>query len=404
MTRIGLASERDGASFRAAMSAPDVVSPYSKDLPFPSIVTENRMLTRPGSGKETRHFIVSLAGSGLHYKAGDSLGVFPTNRPGEVAELLERLGASGEEPVVLPRTSAAIPLREALASRLALSGPTRKMAETLAARAEHPDEKARLLGLLAPESKEILAAFLDEREFVDLLAEFPSARLSPQELVDHQRRLMPRLYSIASSPKVYPTEVHLTVAVVRYRTNQRDRVGVCSTFLADRVQVGTTPTPVFVSHSHFGPPEDGAKDCIMIGPGTGIAPFRAFVQDRAAAGATGRNWVFFGDQHRATDYLYEEEWARHAARGEVRIDTAFSRDQPVKIYVQDRMREHAAELWNWLAGGAHFYVCGDAKRMAKDVDLALHEIVAEQGGQAPAAAAEYVKQMKKDKRYQRDVY
>jgi sulfite reductase (NADPH) flavoprotein alpha-component len=162
---------------------------------------------------------------------------------------------------------------------------------------------------------------------------------------------------------------------------------------------------VFVSESHFGPPEDGARDCIMVGPGTGIAPFRAFVQDRAAAGATGRNWVFFGDQKRATDFLYEEEWQGWLARGQLaRLDTAFSRDQEHKVYVQDRMREHAAELWQWLQGGAHFCVCGDARRMAKDVDVALHDIVAEQGAMSPALAVEYVKQMKKDRRYQRDVY
>ena len=227
----------------------------------------------------------------------------------------------------------------------------------------------------------------------------------PQELVDHMRRLMPRLYSIASSPKVYPTEIHLTVAVVRYTTNQRERVGVCSSFLADRVQVGTTLTPVFVSHSHFGPPEDQSKDCIMVGPGTGIAPFRAFVQDRIAGGAAGRNWVFFGDQKQATDFLYSEEWTEYATKGQVaRLDLAWSRDQLHKIYVQDKMRESAAELWSWIRGGAYFYVCGDAKRMAKDVDLALHEIIAQQGGLDAAAAADYVKQLKKDKRYQRDVY
>ena len=387
------------------MSVPAADSAYSKDRPFPSLITENRLLSRPGSGKETRHIIANLAGSGLRYKAGDSLGVFPTNRPQEVAEILQRLGATGDEPVMLPKATAPIAVREALTSRLALSGPTRKIVEALSAKATDAAEKAKLAGLLAPESKEVLTAFLDEREFVDLLAEFPSARPTPQELVDHLRRLMPRLYSIASSPKVYPAEIHLTVAVVRYATNGRDRVGVCSTFLADRVQVGTTPMPVFVSHSHFGPPEDGAKDCIMVGPGTGIAPFRAFVQDRVASGAKGRNWVFFGDKHRATDFLYEEEWQQYVAQGQVaRLDTAFSRDQHLKIYVQDRIRENAAELWAWLKAGAFFYVCGDAKRMAKDVDTALHDIVMQQGGMTPEQAADYVKQLKKEKRYQRDVY
>lgn len=387
------------------MSAAADASPFNKDHPFPAKLTENRLLSKPGSSKETRHFVVSLAGSGLHYKAGDSLGVFPTNRPSEVAEILERLGATGDEPVMLPKATAAISLRDALTSKLALAGPTRKIVETLAGKATNLDEKAKLTGLLAPESKEVLTAFLDDREFVDLLAEFPSAKLTAQEFVDHLRKLMPRLYSIASSSKVYPTEIHLTVAIVRYETNKRVRHGVCSTFMADRVQVGTTPTPVFVSHSHFGPPEDTAKDCIMVGPGTGIAPFRAFVQDRVACQATGRNWVFFGDQKKATDYLYEEEWTDYVAKGQVhRLDLAWSRDQIHKIYVQDRMRENAAELWAWIKGGGYFFVCGDAKRMAKDVDQALHDIVAEQGGMSTEQAAEYVKQMKKEKRYQRDVY
>ena len=387
------------------MSAPDAATAFSKDNPFPARVSENRLLTKPGSGKETRHFIVDITGSGLHYKSGDSLGVYPLNRPSEVQEILGLLGATGDEKVQLPKAPAPVSLREALTSRLALSGPTRRIVETLAARASDPGERARLQGLATPESKDLLAGFLDEREFVDLLAEFPSARLSPQEFVDQLRRLQPRLYSIASSPRVHPSEIHLTVAVVRYRTNGRDRVGACTTYLADRVQVGTTPLAVFVSHSHFGTPEDGSRDAIMVGPGTGIAPFRAFMQERVAAGAAGRNWIFFGDQKRATDFLYEEEWRPYLAAGQLaRLDTAFSRDQAAKIYVQDRMRENAAELWAWIEAGAYFYVCGDAKRMAKDVDTALHDIVAEGGGMGPERASEYVKQMKKEKRYQRDVY
>ena len=389
------------------MSTPVDASAFSKDNPFPALLTENRMLTQPGSAKETRHFVVSLAGSGLHYKAGDSLGVFPSNRAEEVAEIIQRLGVTGDE-LVAPQAlklPAPMPLRDVLTHKVALAGPPRRIIETLAAKATAPAEQAKLTALLSPESKEALVAFLDDREFVDLLAEFPSAKLTPQEFVDHQRRLMPRLYSIASSSRVHPQEIHLTVAVVRYQTNGRARAGVCSTFLADRALVGSTPTPVFVSHSHFGPPEDGAKDCIMIGPGTGIAPFRAFLQDRVATGATGRNWLFFGDQKRATDFLYEDEWQNYLAQGQLaRLDTAFSRDQSAKIYVQDRMRENAADLWQWLQGGASFFVCGDAKRMAKDVDLALHEIIAAQGNLTPAAAADYVKQLKKDKRYQRDVY
>ena len=389
------------------MSAPAAAPTYSKDQPFSAKITENRLLNKPGSAKETRHFVVSLTGSGLHYTAGDSLGVFPTNRQSEVTEILQRLGATGEELVspAMLKLAAPISLREALSSRLALANLSPRIIGTLAAKATDAGERAALADLLAPESKEVLASFLDGREYVDLLAEFPSAQLTPQEFVDHLRKLMPRLYSIASSPRVHPADVHLTVAVVRYETNHRERVGVCSTFLADRVQLGTTAAPVFVSHSHFSPPEDGARDCIMVGPGTGIAPFRAFVQDRVASGATGRNWVFFGDQKSATDYLYGEEWDAYVAQGHVaRLDLAWSRDQLQKVYVQDKIRANAAELWTWIQGGAHFYVCGDAKRMAKDVDAALLDTIAEQGRMTPALAADYVKQLKKEKRYQRDVY
>jgi sulfite reductase (NADPH) flavoprotein alpha-component len=392
---------------RMSASAETPVSTYTKDRPFPAKLSENRLLSRPGSAKETRHFVVDLRGSGLHYKAGDSLGIFPSNRRSEVDEILGHLRATGDELVSPAALKLAAPttLRTALTDMLALSKPTRKILDALAAKATNPDEKARLAGLLAPESKDMLTSFLEQREFVDLLAEFPSARLSPQEFVDHLRKLMPRLYSIASSSKVYPSDVHLTVAIVRYHTNHRSRVGVCSTFLSDRAQVGKTVVPVFVSDSHFGPPADGARDCIMVGPGTGIAPFRAFLQDRVATKATGRNWLFFGDQKRGTDFLYEEEWQNYLAKKQLtRLDTAFSRDQLLKVYVQDRMRENAAELWSWLQGGANFYVCGDAKRMAKDVDTALHEIIASQGGMSGEQAAEYVKQLKKDKRYQRDVY
>lgn len=351
--------------------------------------------------------MVKLADSGLTYGVGDSLGVYPANRSSEVDEIIGRLGASGEELVTpaLLKLSVPISLREALTFKLALARPTPKFAGLLAMRAADTHEKAKLDDLLAPANATALEAFLDEREFVDLLTEFPSAKFTPQEFVDQLRRLMPRLYSIASSPKVTPDEIHLTVVIARYKTNGRDRVGVCSTFMADRVQLDVTPVPVFVTSSHFGLPEDGAKDVIMVGPGTGIAPFRAFMQERVVLGATGRNWVFFGDQRRATDFLYEEEWLDYVQKDRVaRLDLAWSRDQAEKIYVQDRMRENSAELWTWIKGGAHFYVCGDAKRMAKDVDAALLEIVAQQGGMDAATAVDYLRQMKKEKRYQRDVY
>jgi sulfite reductase (NADPH) flavoprotein alpha-component len=383
------------------------VHTHNKDNPFPAIITENRLLNKLGSLKETRHFVVSLAGSGLTYKAGDSLGVYPTNHPSDVDEILQSLGAVGDEPVFPAqlKLDGPISLREALLTRLALNGPTSRFLNTLHGKATAPDEKLRLANLLSPEAQVQLAGYLEQREYVDLLAEFSSAKLTAQEFIDHLRKLVPRLYSIASSPRLYPGEIHLTVAVVRYEKNQRRRFGVCTTFMADRTLVGATPVPVFIFHSHFGLPEDPSKDVIMVGPGTGIAPFRAFVQEREATGARGRSWLFFGDHNRGSDFLYEDEWSEYLVTGKLaRLDTAWSRENEHKIYVQDKMRENAAELWTWIRDGAYFFVCGDAKRMAKDVDAALHEIVSQQGGMTPEQAADYVKQLKKEKRYQRDVY
>ena len=390
------------------MSAPVADSAYSKTNPFPAKLTENRILNQPGSAKETRHFVVDISGSGLSYTVGDSLGVFATNRASEVAEILEVLGASGNEMVspAMLKLESPITLQEALSTRLALASPTPKLLGALSEKVTDAAEKAKLEDLLDPEKKDALKVWLEQRAYIDILTEFPSGKMSPQEFVDLQRKLMPRLYSIASSPEISPTGVHLTVAIVRYETNGRDRVGVCSSFMADRVIDNETEVPVFVSNSHFGLPEDHAdRDIIMVGPGTGIAPFRAFVQERVALGATGRNWVFFGDQHAATDFLYEEEWANYLAKGQVaKLDLAWSRDQAEKIYVQDKMRESGAELWAWLQGNGIFYVCGDAKRMAKDVDQALHDIAVEHGGLSVEESVAFVKQLKKDKRYQRDVY
>ncbi len=380
-------------------------SAYTKDNPLAAKLLENRVLTKDGSGKDTRHLVVDIAGSGMTYKVGDSAGVYAANRPQIVEEIIGLLGATGNEPVTPPRLAAPVSLREALSTKLSLAGPTRKILESLATKTTDAKEQAQLAALLAPGADELRETFLGQREFIDLLEEFPGAKLTPQEFVDQLRRLMPRLYSIASSPLVHPGQVHLTVAPVRYESNGRRRYGVCSTFLADRATRRKTPIPIFIAESHFGLPEDPAKDIIMVGPGTGIAPFRAFVQERGAKNAPGRNWLFFGDQHQATDYLYGDEWERLLAEGRMaRVDLAFSRDQPQKIYVQDRMREAAAELWAWIKGGAYFYVCGDAHRMAKDVDAALQQIVAGQGGMEPAPAADYVRLMKKEKRYQRDVY
>lgn len=389
------------------MTATASTMAYDKNNPFPAKLVENRVLNKPGSAKDTRHFVVDISGSGLRYECGDSLGIFPTNAPEAVEEIISLLGATGDEEVTPPKAEAPVSFCEALTSYVALAGPTNKVLKAMLEKATDAAEQARLNELLDPAHKDTTKLFLEEREFADLLQEFPSCKFAPQEFIEQTRKLMPRLYSIASSPTLYPDHVHLTVAVVRYETNSRQRIGVCSTYLSDRAGLNEANVPTFVASSHFGLPEDDSVDLIMVGPGTGIAPFRSFVQERIArAGAEGgRLWVFFGDQHEATDFLYEEEWREWLDKGQIsRLDLAWSRDQEKKVYVQDKMRDAESELWQWLENGAYFYVCGDAKRMAKDVDTALHDIAMSCGGKSEAEAKDFVKALKKEKRYQRDVY
>ena len=370
---------------------------YSRKNPFPARLAARRALTGPGSGKETLHYEVSLSGSDLSYEAGDSLGIFPANDAAGVNAVLSAVGLTGEEPV----ESAGTNLREVLTHQVTLREPSRQL---LAAILEKCPSAAELSELTDPEAKSVMDDWVDGREVVDILESYPQARFTPDELVKVLRKLQPRLHSIASSPKAHPEAVHLTVAVVRYESHGRQRQGVCSTYLADRVDTRTMP--VFIhSAKHFRPPEDPSVPVIMVGPGTGIAPFRAFLQEREATGATGPTWLFFGDRNRATDFLYEEEINAWLERGVLhRLDTAFSRDQAEKIYVQHRMLENGAEIWRWLAEGGYFYVCGDAARMAKDVDHALHRIVKVEGGKTEEEATAFVDELKKAKRYRKDVY
>jgi len=373
---------------------------YSRKNPFPARLAANRKLTGPGSAKDTRHFEVDITGAGLAYEVGDSLGVFPTNHPALVEELLGVLGFSGEEQVPDP-SGKLVAIREALSSSYVITEMDKKLLTAIAGK-EPSAEK--FLSMTTPEGKAELDAYLWGREVIDPLLEYPAARFMPEEFVKCLRKLQPRLYSIASSPKVYPSSVHLTVAAVRFESLGRKREGVCSTFLADRAD--SAAVPVFVhSAKHFRVPEDTSADVIMVGPGTGIAPFRAFLQERKASGASGKNWLFFGDQKSATDFLYREELEGYQEEGTMhRFHTAFSRDQAEKIYVQHRMLEAAHDLYAWIEQGAYFYVCGDASRMAKDVDAALHQVVEKAGGKSPEEAAAYVEDMKKSKRYRKDVY
>jgi sulfite reductase (NADPH) flavoprotein alpha-component len=372
---------------------------YDRNHPFSARLIVNRILNAPGSAKETRHFEFAMDGSGLTYEAGDALGVIPSNCPELVEDLLKALGFSGEEAV--PGRDKPLSIRGALTQVYEI---TRIPQPLLRAMAERSGD-ALLNQLVAPNVNGELTKFLHGREIVDLLLAHSGVKFSPEEFVGLLKKISPRLYSISSSPKAHSGQVHLTVNVLRYESLSRKRKGVCSTFLADRVSADQS-LPVFLqSNKNFRPPANPEAPMIMVGPGTGIAPFRGFLHERAAVGAKGKIWLFFGDQRSATDFMYREELETMQRAGTLtHLDTAFSRDQTAKIYVQDRMRERGKELFEWLEQGAHFYVCGDASRMAKDVDAALHDIVRTAGGLSADGANEYVGRMKSEKRYQRDVY
>lgn len=393
-------SAAPAASLAPTPAQPEpVVTGWSRQNPFPARLKACRRLNAPGSAKDTRHVEIVLEGSGLSYEAGDALGVMPQNCPALVEELLAAARLTGDE-VVEPKSGET--LHDTLLRRRIIT----QVPAALVALAARLEPGGLLAGLSDPARKSELETWMAGRDVVDVLRATPGMRPGAVELAEALRPLQPRLYSISSSPRAHPGEVHLTVGAVRYEAHGRARKGVASCWLADRVVPGETPVPVFVHVSRgFRLPQDGSRPVILVGPGTGIAPFRAFLEERRATGAPGRNWLFFGDQRRSTDFLYADEIEpMHADGFLTRLDLAFSRDQEAKVYVQDRMREHAAELWRWLEDGAHFYVCGDAKRMARDVDAALHEVAVLAGGRTQEAAAEYVAGLRSAGRYQRDVY
>jgi sulfite reductase (NADPH) flavoprotein alpha-component len=380
-------------------AAPKPASQYTRTNPFPGKLTVNRSLCGEGSDKDTRHFEIDLTGWGLSYEVGDSMTVWATNDPALVDEILKAICASGDEKVKSPKGETT--LREALLRDCRITQTTPKFLKMIAERAS---AAPLITELLDPERKEDLDRYLWGMEVIDFLLEHPSIKISAQDFIDVLAKLQPRLYSIASSLKAHPDQVHFTIDVVKYTSHGRQRKGVCSSFLAERAD--NVPIPVFPNVSKFRLPEDGNTPIIMVGPGTGVAPFRAYLEERRAVGAKGKNWLFFGSQKAACNYFYREEFDDMQKDGFLtRLDLAWSRDQEKKVYVQDRMMENAAEIWKWLDGeGAHFFVCGDARRMAKDVDAALRKIVAEHGGKDPDAANEYVEKLKSDKRYKRDVY
>ena len=373
---------------------------YTRDNPFLAPLVDKHPLTRDVSSKLTMHMAFSIADSNLKYEAGDACGVVPQNDHELVEDIIATLNFGPQAPVQLPK-SGATTLIDALTHHLQITRLTRKMIEAYAT----IGNCQTLFGLLVPGNQAHLEKYTWDRGLIDLIHDYPGVLLNPADLVAMLPKLSPRLYSISSSPYAHAGEIHTTVAVVRYRSHNRERGGVCSTLLADRTKTGDR-RPIYIQPNRkFRLPTASDTPVIMIGPGTGVAPFRAFLHERRALAATGKNWLFFGERSASTDFLYREELESMLSDGHLtRLDTAFSRDQERKIYVQDRMIEQGALLWSWLQEGASAYVCGDASRMAKDVDAALHHIVEEQGGLDQEAAKDYVQTLKDEHRYHRDVY
>ncbi|EJF22306.1 MULTISPECIES: NADPH-dependent assimilatory sulfite reductase flavoprotein subunit [Citrobacter] len=371
-------------------------SPYTKEAPLTASLAVNQKITGRDSEKDVRHIEIDLGDSGLRYQPGDALGVWYQNDPDLVKELVELLWLKGDEPVTVEGKT--LSLAEALQWHFELTVNTGNIVENYATLTR----SETLLPLVGDKAQ--LQHYAATTPIVDMVR-FSPAQLDAQALVDLLRPLTPRLYSIASSQAEVESEVHVTVGVVRYEIEGRARAGGASSFLADRVEE-EGEVRVFIEHNdNFRLPSNPQTPVIMIGPGTGIAPFRAFMQQRAADGAEGKNWLFFGNPHFTEDFLYQVEWQRYVKEGVLsRIDLAWSRDQKEKVYVQDKLRQQGAELWRWINDGAHIYVCGDANRMAKDVEQALLEVIAEFGGMDIEAADEFLSELRIERRYQRDVY
>ena len=389
------------ASGAVAAAAGGTESEFSRTNPFRAEVLENLNLNGRGSERETRHIEISLAGSNLQYEPGDSLGVYPENHPRLVDELIEAMGWTAEEPVAVNKNGEERPLREALLRHYELTVLTKPLLEQAAVIASNDG----LQQLVAAGRETELKAYINGRDLLDFVQDYSLKGVPAGDFLPILRKMPARLYSIASSPKASPDEVHVTVRAVRYQAHGRNRYGVCSVHLAERVQPGDT-LPVYIQHNpNFKLPENPDTPIVMIGPGTGVAPFRSFLAEREETGAEGRTWLFYGDQHFSTDFLYQIEWQRWLKDGVLtRMDVAFSRDTDRKVYVQHRMLEKSRELYRWLQDGACVYVCGDEKKMAHDVHAALATILEQEGGLSPEEAAEYLSSMQQHKRYQRDVY
>lgn len=395
---IALKGTQGGAAAAATPSAPKKAkSKYNRQNPLAATLTNKKVLTGTDSSKEIVHFEFSLGDSGERYNAGDALNVVAHNRADLVDELLDVLGANGDETIATYDKS----LRNVFIEELEIRTPSKELIADIAARASDKTLQA----LLDNPDSQALSDYLWGKDVVDLLKAHSDVSFSVEQFLGLSKSLAARAYSISSSINKHDNEVHLTIGSVRYNSNDRDHNGVCSTYLADVANVGDEVMCYFSPNKNFAVPEDTNLPIIMVGPGTGIAPFRAFLEERESSKAAGENWLFFGDRNQACDFIYQDELEAWQESGLLnRLDLAFSRDQKEKIYVQDRMLENGAEMYAWLEKGAYFYICGDAYRMAKDVDKALHTLIAEHGGKSAEEAENYVNDLKKQKRYVRDVY
>jgi sulfite reductase (NADPH) flavoprotein alpha-component len=378
---------------------------YDKSHPFLASITERYPLCKPGSKKSTCHIALDLKGSGMSYSVGDSIAIHPINDPDVVENTIRAMKATGNETILDKHNKEPWSLREFLTRKSNLADLSRKLINELCERQTNLVKKERLQFILGEGQKESFKEYQASHEVWDALAENEEAIFAPQELSHILQPLLPRFYSIASSMLAVGEEAHLTVAELTYITNGHIRRGICTHYLCRITALNEATVPVYIHPSNgFTLPKDRSKDIIMVGPGTGIAPFRGFIQEREAVKATGINWIFFGECHQNYEFFYEEEWSRWINAGILRLETAFSRDQEHKIYVQHRILQHGEELFNLLEGGAYFYVCGDAHRMAKDVDAALHQIVQVHGKCSEQSVKDYIKRLKSEKRYLRDVY
>lgn len=382
------------------------LEPYTRQNPFLASIKERYSLSKQGSQKNTLHLALDLQGSGITYHVGDSIGVCPVHDPELVKKTLHALKATGNEIIRLKQSGEEISFYDYLTARANITDISPKLFKEAATRLPDSKKREQLEELQLESHRDAMKTYLKNYEVWDFLLANEEVSFTPQEFADLLMPLLPRFYSISSSQKCVGDEVHLTVAHFEFETNGHKRRGVCTHYLCNLIELNQAAVPIFIQPSHgFHLPEHPHTPLIMVGPGTGIAPFRAFLQERLLHHrSNGKHWLFFGERNRAYDYYYDQEWMELSQKGHLRLDLAFSRDQEHKVYVQHKMWENGEELYRWLEEGAHLYVCGDAQRMAKDVEAMLHAIIQEFGKKDPAHAKDYIKRLRQQKRYLRDVY